>query len=70
VFAEWLSREVDRLLSCCCELPDMVKESAKLLSHEATAFCAMKAHRMHLRLRSVEEDKVSDNSMAATFLQP
>jgi hypothetical protein len=53
------------------DLSEMVKESSKLPSEEATAYRSMKAHGMHLLVRSVEKDKVTcDSAIAATFLQP
>jgi hypothetical protein len=49
----------------------MVQDSSKLPSAEAVAFRSMKAHGMHLRVRSAEEDKImADSAIAATFLQP
>jgi hypothetical protein len=50
---------------------DMVKESSKLPSSEATAFKSIKAYGMHLRVRRTEGDKITcDSLVAATFLQP
>jgi hypothetical protein len=70
-FADWLTEEVNRAEMSGQEVPEMVKDSAKLPSVEATAFRAMKAHGMHLRIRSAEEDKrTCDSSIAASFLQP
>jgi hypothetical protein len=71
VFADWLPREVDRIMVNGGDLLEMVKELSKLPSEEATAYRSMKAHRMHLRVRNAEKDKVTcDSAIAATFLQP
>jgi hypothetical protein len=53
------------------DIPEMVKESAELPSLEAMAYRAMKAHGMHLRIRSAKEEKsMCDSAIAVTFLQP
>jgi hypothetical protein len=70
-FPTWLTTEVERVVAARFVVLDMVKESSKLPSSEATAFRSMKAHGMHLRVRSVEDDKITcDSSVAATFLRP
>ena len=47
----------------------MVKESTKLLSSEAIAYRSMKAHEMHLRVKSVKVEKgTCESSVAATFM--
>jgi hypothetical protein len=48
MFADWLPGEVDRIEADGGDLPEMVKESSKLPSEEATAYKSMKAHGMHL----------------------
>lgn len=70
-FPKWLRLEVDRLIAEGREIPEMVRESSRPPSLEATAFRSMKAHKMHLRVRSAEEHKLTcDSTVAATFLQP
>jgi hypothetical protein len=61
---------VERAVAAGSVVLDMVKESSKLPSFEATAFRSMKAHGMHLRVQSAEGDKITyDSSVATTFLQ-
>jgi hypothetical protein len=70
-FVEWMAAEVERADAASVNVPKMVKDSAKLPSSEAIAFRAMKAHGMHLRVRSAEQDKNTyDSTVAATFLRP
>jgi hypothetical protein len=70
-FVGWLNAEVDAAVASSYEVPEMVRDSSKLPRAEATAFRSMKAHGMHLRVRSAEEDNAtSDSTVAATFLQP
>ena len=69
-FSEWLPIEVDRLIAEGREIPEMVRESSRPPSLEATVFRSMKAYGMHLRVRSAEEHKLTcDSAVAATFLQ-
>jgi hypothetical protein len=71
VFPEWLNGEVEQAQATGSYVADMVKESSKLPSMEAMAFRSMKAHGMHIRVRSAEEDKsTSDSSVTATYMQP
>jgi hypothetical protein len=66
-----LTSLVKTTMASGCDLSDMVKKPTKLPSLEAIAFRSMKAHGMHLKIRSREEEKTtSDSSIAATFLQP
>jgi hypothetical protein len=70
VFPEWLNGEVERAQVVGSYVADMVKESSKFPTMEATTFRSMKAHRMHIRVRSTEEDKSTfDSSVTATYMQ-
>jgi hypothetical protein len=62
---------VDRVERPGYEVPEMVKESSRLPSLEATMYRYMKAYGMHLRVSSAEEGKSTcDSAVAATFMQP
>jgi hypothetical protein len=61
---------VERAVAEGCDVPDMVREFARLPSIVATTYISMKVHGMHHRVYSAEYDKnTSDSSVTATFLQ-
>lgn len=68
-FAEWLKQEVQGRRSEPRRLSVDVQEALKLPEIIATAYRAMYAHGMHLRVQSAEEEKVtSDSGVAASVL--
>ena len=67
-FLEWLFREVSMATDRGERIKADVLESSRLPEKRATAYRAMWAHRMHLRVQTAEGERVTtDCGVAATF---
>jgi hypothetical protein len=67
-FVEWLKEEVGKANDSDDKPTLDVYKSPYLLERMATGYRAMYAHGMHLRIRGVEEDKVTCDSGVATVV--
>ena len=67
-FAEWLQEEVGKAMQTDDKLTNDVFQGSRLPKKMATGYRVMYTHGMHLRIREVEQDKVTCNSGIATAI--